>query len=225
MTRALNRVAPLLVAAALASAGCTPSMVYSPSINLPPEPLKQKQVQLFGGVVEMPEARPQTAPEKTARGVEFTARVGAADWLSLQCKAWKDISRNFAEHDRYGVSVSTIFAQTRDLNGFRVGVMPSVVFLCDEEDWYGAGGTLPLCVWLPDLGALHPYAALGPGYGAHDTGNSEWGWVMIENWGCAALLAKHFTVNAEISLIQAFDKYDKRNDNFVTWSLNGGFLF
>jgi hypothetical protein len=46
----------------------------------------------------------------------------------------------------------------------------------------------------------------------------------IENWGCAALLAKQFTVNAELSLVNTFNKYDKRNDSFVTWSVYGGVL-
>lgn len=214
-----------VLAAALASAGCTPSLVYSPSINLPPEPLKEKQVQMFGGVVEMPEVRPQRAPEKTAKGMEFTARVGAADWLTLQAKFWKDISENFSDANRFGVSVSTIFAQTRDLAGFRVGVMPTATFLCAGDEWSGGGGTLPLCVWLPDLSVLHPYAAIGPGFGVYNTVDQEYGFLIIENWGCAALLARHFTVNAEISLVNTFNKYDKRNDNFVTWSVNGGFLF
>ena len=225
MIRVLNRVAPLLIAAALLFAGCTPSLVYSPSINLPPEPLNAKQVQVFGGVVEMPEARPQRAPEKTARGIEGTVRVGATDWLTLQAKAWKDISENFPGVERYGVSVSTIVAQTGDLGGFRVGVMPTGVFLSTGTDWLGGGGTLPLCVWLPDLSVLHPYAAIGPGFGYHDSKDDKWGWLIIENWGCAALLAKHFTVNAELSLEQTFNRYDKRNDSFVTWSVNGGFLF
>ncbi|MDD4858440.1 MAG: hypothetical protein PHD74_10120, partial [Candidatus Krumholzibacteria bacterium] len=106
------------LASALAITGCTQSMIYSPSVNLPPEPLKEGQVQMFAGVVEMPEVRPQRAPEKTARGIECTARVGAADWLSLQAKAWKDISDNFPSVERYGVSVSTILTERRDLAGF-----------------------------------------------------------------------------------------------------------
>jgi hypothetical protein len=39
-----------------------------------------------------------------------------------------DISNNFPEVERYGVSVSTIVAQTGDLGGFRVGVMPTGVW-------------------------------------------------------------------------------------------------
>jgi hypothetical protein len=215
----------VLAASALAAAGCTPSMIYSPSINLPPEPLKEKQVQVFGGVVQMPEARPNRAPEKTAKGMEFTARVGAADWLTLQAKFWKDISENFDAADRFGVSVSTIVAQTGDLGGFRVGLMPTATFLGAGDGWYGGGGTLPLCVWLPNLSVLHPYAAVGPGFGLHNTRDDEYGFLIVENWGCAALLAKHLTVNAEISLVNTFNYYDRRHDNFVTWSVNGGFLF
>jgi hypothetical protein len=215
----------LLLAAALLSAGCTPSGIYSPSVNLPPEPLKQKQVQVFAGVVEMPEVRPQKMPEKTARGIEATARLGATDWLTLQTKFWQDLSDNFSRETRYGVSVSTILAHTRDFGGTRIGVMPTAVFLCDEDEWLGVGGTLPLCAWLPDFSVLHPYAAIGPGMGFYDTKDDKWGWFMTENYGLAALLAKHFTVNAELSFMQTFNRYDKRNDSFVTWSINGGFLF
>ncbi len=216
---------PLALAAALAAAGCTRSMVYSPSVNLPPEPLEAKEIQVMAGVVEMPEVRPQEAPEKTARGFECTARVGATNWLSIQGKFWKDISGNFDPAQRYGISVGTILASTRDFGGVRIGLMPAVVFLCDEEDWYGAGGTLPLCVWLPDIKVIHPYAALGPAYGANDTEDEKWGWGIIENYGVAALLFEHFAVNAEVSLVSAFNRYDKRNDGFITWSVNGGLVF
>ena len=100
MIRALHRVASLLVA----------------------------QVQVFAGVVEMPEARSQEAPEKTAKGFEATARVGAADWLTLQAKFWQDISDNLPKVNRYGMSVSTIVAQAGDLGGTRIGLMPTATF-------------------------------------------------------------------------------------------------
>ena len=39
---------------------------------------------------------------------------------------------------------------------------------------------------------------------------------------CRALVRKRFSVNAELSFVQTFDKCDKRSNSFVTWSVNGG---
>jgi hypothetical protein len=48
---------------------------------------------------------------------------------------------------------------------------------------------------------------------------------MIENWRCAALLAKHFSIHIEVPTARAFNRYDRRNDNSVTWTVDGGLLF
>ncbi|MGD1047203.1 MAG: hypothetical protein ABR899_00450 [Candidatus Krumholzibacteriaceae bacterium] len=236
MNRRSRATPPLIVAAMLLLGGCLPShsLVYSPSINLPPEPLERKQVQVFGGVVNMPETSPfrQQAYDgpagpllKTANGVELTARCGATDRLTLQAKGWVDTSDNLGLETRYGLSVATIIAEKRDLRGFRIGVMPAVSFLFREHEWLVGEGSLPLCVWFPDVSVLHPYAGLGPGLWIHEATNNDMGWLVVENWGCAALLARHFTINAELSTVQAFNRWTRRNDSFVTWSVNGGFLF
>jgi len=224
MIHGLGKISVFLLAVVLVAGGCTPSVVYSPSINLPPEPLRQKSIQAMGGIVEMPEARPQEAKASTARGAEFTVRIGATDWMTVQGKYWKDLSDN-VRADRFGISVATILAHPRDLGGFRLGLMPTAVFLGDENEWLGGGGLLPLCVWFPSWSVIHPYGAVGAGFGIRDDRNNKWGWLTIENYGWTLFFFKHFTVNAELSAVQAHDRYDKREDKFVVWSLNGGFLF
>lgn len=54
--------------------GCVPSLVYSPSINLPPQPLKKDKSQLLGGAGLFPETRPDRVEQKLSAGGELTYR-------------------------------------------------------------------------------------------------------------------------------------------------------
>ncbi len=87
--------------------GCVPSLVYSPSINLPPKPLHKEQIQLLGGVGYFPETLPDRTPKKMAFGGETTIRYGFSNSFSAQVKGWYDFSNNVQEK-RWGLSTACI---------------------------------------------------------------------------------------------------------------------
>jgi len=58
----------LFISIIISTAGCPPSLVYSPSANLPPRPLKKGKVQFLGWIGMFPEARPHDVDSKTAIG-------------------------------------------------------------------------------------------------------------------------------------------------------------
>jgi hypothetical protein len=128
--------------------GCPPSMVCSPSVNLPPRPLKSGQGQFLAGFGMFPEARPHEVGGDTAMGGEATIRFALSDYFSLQTKGWLDLSSN-VDFTRYGFSVSTIILFNSDRSSYRIGIMPTGAFLLSLQGFggfEGGGGVLPICL-------------------------------------------------------------------------------
>jgi hypothetical protein len=77
---ALGLVALIL----LSSCGCSKSLVYSPTLNLPSQPLKKHTFQIQGGAALLPEARPKVTSSEAAWGMEASIRYAVSDQLTLQ---------------------------------------------------------------------------------------------------------------------------------------------
>jgi len=215
----------LLLTVALTCSCSTQSVIYSPAVNLTPEPLEQGQLQLMAGYGELPEARPHRMPEETAAAVEGTIRAGIMDWMAFQLKGWWDVSDN-AGVNRSGYSLAIPLTIVRNYNGFDFGILPTGVMLYDESDCLGGGGTVSACVWFPEVRGVHGYWAFGWGYGVHDAYNvdDKWGWLVSGNLGAAVLLFDHLTINAEISAVRQYNNYDDRSDIFIVPSIAVGGL-
>src|SRR3989337_4208604 len=101
---------------------CVPSLVYSPSINLPPKPLGKDETQILGGVGYFPETRPDRVPSKMAFGGEATIRHAFSNSFSLQLEGWYDFSNN-VEDGRGGLSLASNIV-FNDSSNYRFGLMP-----------------------------------------------------------------------------------------------------
>lgn len=222
-----NVVVALSIAVTAIVCSCsTQSVIYSPAVNLTPEPIEQGQLQFMAGYGELPEARPHRMPDETAAAVEGTIRVGVMDWMALQLKGWWDVSDN-AGVNRSGYSLAIPLTVMRDYKGFDFGILPTGVMLYDESDCLGGGGTVSACVWFPEVGIVHGYSAVGWGYGVHDAYDvgEKWGWLVSGNIGAAVLLFDHLTINAELSAVRQYNNYDDRTDTFIVPSISIGGLF
>ena len=104
-----NAVPIILISLLTELIGCAPSMVYSPSINLPPKPLQKEELQLLGGIGYLPETRPDKTPKKLTLGGETTLRYGFSDFYSMQIKGWYDFSKNLSDYQRWGFAVASTF--------------------------------------------------------------------------------------------------------------------
>ncbi len=207
--------------------GCPPSLVYSPSTNLPPEPLKKAQAQVLGGIGMFPEARPHAVDKKTAIGGEATFRYAISDRFSLQVKGWKDFSDN-VDFDRSGFSVSSIVMFNDDKSSYRIGIMPTGAFLFADGVLEGGGGVLQVCLWFPKYKFANFYISFGPGFGTrgYPTNPEDWrGWGILLNIGTSILISKHFTINSEVSGILQINEDENISDFIFSPSLNLGLLF
>jgi len=204
--------------------GCPPSLVYSPSANLPPRPLKKGQVHFLGGIGMFPEVRPHEVEYKTAIGGEATLRFALSDYFTLQAKGWLDLSAN-VDFSRYGFSISNIIMFNNDKSPLRIGIMPTGALLFGSG-LEGGGGALPICLWFPGYKSTNFYVSLGPGFGLRTTGdNSQWGWGILLNVGTSILVSNHLTLNFEISGILQKNEYENVSDFIISPSFNLGLLF
>jgi hypothetical protein len=214
----------------ISTIGCPQSLVYSPSANLPPRPLKKGQVQFLSGIGLFPEARPHAVDKKTAIGGEATFRFALSDYFSLQAKGWLDFSDN-VDFSRYGFSVSSIIMFNDDKSSYRFGIMPTGAFLFSTGGFGGGldgvGGVLPICLWFPEYKRINFYTSLGPGFGTRKfpAEDNKWGWGILLNMGTSILISNHFTLNLEVSSIVQKNEYENISDFILAPSFNLGFLF
>ncbi len=210
--------------------GCPPSLVYSPSTNLPPRPLKKRQVQFLGGIGMFPEACPHEVDKKTAIGGEATFRYALSDYFTLQAKGWTDFSDN-VDFSRWGFSVSSIIMFNDDKSSYRIGIMPTGAFLFSTGGFGGGidgvGAVLPICLWFPKYKEINFYISLGPGFGARmfPVENDKWGWGILLNMGTSILISNHLTFNLEVSGIVQKNEYENISDFILSPSFNLGLLF
>jgi len=199
----------------LVMASCSPSLVYSPSLQVPEAPLSRGQFQAGGGIGMLAEARPNEINHKTSGGAEFFSWFAISRSVALQAKWWKDISdHNPANRNRNGVSLAAIVTVKSTASAGRLAVMPQAALLLDGGSAEGNGLACALIYWPPGIGSFHPYIALRPVFGMRNIyGSGEWGWGVIGNMGIAISLAKTFRVNMEAAGIRQVNKYDRRTDD------------
>ena len=204
---------------------CVPSLVYSPSLNLPAKPLTEDDVQILGGVGYLPETRPDRTDPKMILGGEASIRYGLSNSVTAQIEGWKDISYSISEV-RYGFSISALTV-LNDSSDFRFGIFPTAAIVLAENDIEGGGGTIPFCLWYEKFYPLSFYTAFGPVIGIRDitNNNNEWGWGLIVNIGTTMTIEEHFTFNLELSAIKQVCEYDGYKSYFLCPSLNIGYIF
>lgn len=209
----------------LSLTNCTKSLVYSPSLNLPPEPLKKNQVQLLGGVGYLPETRPHKTKENIAVGGEAAIRYAISDYFTFQLKGWQDFSDNLND-DRSGFSIAVI-VMLNDSSDFRYALIPTGALLVADGDFEGGGGAIPIGFWYTKYNPFNFYASIGPAFGMRDLTKekAEWGWGVLLNLGAGILIQDHLTLNLEISGIKQVNEYDKREDFILVPGLNIGYIF
>ncbi|MFT6883574.1 MAG: hypothetical protein ACJAVY_002380, partial [Marinoscillum sp.] len=131
--------------------GCT-SIMYSPSLDIPMNPLGKNQVDLQAGVGLFPETRPHEFDDKNTTLAAFgLLSYGITNNFTLSGKAWSDIERiiafrvGFALSGQYTVPISDqsrliliprLGFATSDIFGYGQGVGFSTVFQQEIEQNY-----------------------------------------------------------------------------------------
>lgn len=205
--------------------GCVPSLVYSPSVNLPPKPLQEEEAQILAGVGYFPETQPDRVSNNMAFGGEATLRYAFSNTYTMQIESWVDFSNNTYD-GRWGLSLAGIIV-FNDSSNFRFGLMPIFAAAFADNSLEGGGCYIPVTFWFTELDPINFYAATGPVVGIRDItdDNNQWGWGIIMNLGCGVLFSNNITLNLEFAFIKQVNEYKHIQDYFVSPSLNLGYVF
>jgi len=226
MQRLLTLLGIVILLSALAC-GCSPSLVYSPSMNLPARPLKGNQMQLLGGVGNLAETRPDKTEDssETAFGCEGALRIGLCEHFTLQFKGWKDLSDN-VRSQRYGTSFSVLVTLNNSSKS-RFTLIPTAALVFGGGDLEGGGGGLFLSPAYNPWRDISFYLAFGPAFGMRklEQENKQWGWGLLANCGASFLVRDRLTVNVELAGVRQVNKYDDIKDFMICPSLNLGYIF
>ncbi|MGB5287421.1 MAG: hypothetical protein WBQ32_12305 [Ignavibacteriaceae bacterium] len=219
----INRIIILFIFSTLS--GCVPSLVYSPSINLPPKPLQKEKAQILGGVGYFPETQPDRVSSKMAIGGETTIRYAFSNSYAMQIEGWYDFSSN-VEDGRWGLSIASIIV-FNDSSNYRFGLMPIFAAALADNSVEGGGCYIPATFWFNHIDPLNFYAAIGPVVGIRDISDehNQWGWGIIINAGCGILFNDNITMNLEFACIKQVNEYRGRQDYFFSPSINIGYIF
>lgn len=139
---------------------CASSLVYSPTLNLPPAPLKANEFQLSGNLLYLPETRPHRTSSETAFGYDGLIRYGISNRFSVHAKGW----RTFEALDgdlRSGFAIGTLMRLSEDSKSWQYGVLGQGGFVLAGSSVEGGGGSITGLVWLPSIYKIKPNAALG----------------------------------------------------------------
>lgn len=137
-----------LLAIAVSLSGCASSLVYSPSMQLPVQPLKKDQGQTGFGMVMLPETRPASVGLKTSIGAEGFLRYAFSNKFSLQGRYWHNLE---SDNNIYGASIGGTYMFEDSNSTTRFGLTGTTAVLFDGSSAEGGGSALIGSVLLPDF--------------------------------------------------------------------------
>jgi len=215
---------PAIILALLSLSSCASSLVYSPSLDLAPNPLKRDNGQIMGGGELLPETRPNYAGHHTTPGLGGSIKYGFSEAFSLQVKSWYDLSQ-LNGNDRQGYSGSVVAMINDSTAPTRIAVIPTYALLFNGSSIDGRGVSVSLAAWFPASGNLHPYLGFGPAIGWRQLSNGVDGFGLIANAGAEYNLTPSLTLTGELSGILQIDRTDRSTSVMGSPKISLGWLF
>ena len=185
---------------------CGCGTIYSPTLNLPHEPLLKNEGQLTGTIGALPQ---QGAGDLgAAASGEGQISYAFSDRFSLQGKAWSQLSELYNRNYNGGTSIAATYVLSPNNASLPFAVIGSSSMLIDGRDIKANGGSLQLAAWLPVIGIFRPYAALGGGMMVADFQSRNWGYGAIMNAGTSIKFSDNFHINFEVfGILQRYLQY------------------
>jgi len=184
--------------------GC--GSIYSPTLNLPHEPLAKNQGQLTGTLSALPQQG--LGDLGAAASGEGQISYGFSDRFSLQLKAWSQLSELSQYQYNGGTSLAGTYLISSKDASLPLALIATSSMLIDGRTIKANGGSLQLAAWLPEFGIFRPYIGLGAGILAADFKTQDWGYGGIINAGTSIKFSDNIQINFELfGLLQQYIKY------------------
>ncbi len=184
---------PIFLAAAISSCGS----IYSPTLNLPHEPLAKNQGLLTGTLSVLPQQGSLGTLGLAGCG-EGQIAYGFSDRFSIVGKAWSQASELYNMSYNGGTTLSGVYRISSDEASIPLAVIASTTMLIEGREIKANGGSAYLSAWLPEFGIFRPYLATGAGIMAVNFKSNDWGYGGLLNAGISTKLSKHLFANFEV---------------------------
>jgi hypothetical protein len=175
--------------------GC--GSIYSPTLNLPHDPLAKNEGQITGSISGLPQNGSMGDLGFTESG-EGQISYAFSDHVSVQLKAWSQLSELYQLHYNGGTSASLTYLINSKTDNIPVALIATSSMLIDGRNIVANGGSLHLAGWLPGFGMFRPYAAIGAGVMAVSFRENNWGYGAIANAGLSMKVSDDLHANAEV---------------------------
>lgn len=185
-------------------AGC--GTIYSPTLNLPHEPLTKNQGQLTGTVGALPQEG--LGDLGFASSGEGQISYAFSDRFSLQGKAWSQLSELYHLNYNGGTSIAATYLISSKGAQVPLALIATSSMFIDGRDIKANGGSLQLAAWLPEVGIFRPYIGLGAGIMAANFKTRDWGYGGILNLGTSIKCNDNLHINFEaFGILQRYIRY------------------
>jgi VCBS repeat-containing protein len=185
--------------------GC--GSIYSPTLTLPHEPLSKNEGQITGALSALPQNGSMGDLGVSYSG-EGQVSYAFSDRISVQLKAWSQLSELYQIHYNGGTSASITYLLNSKNDNIPMAVIATSSMLINGRNIDADGGSVHLAAWLPEFGILRPYVALGAGIMAVNFTTDDWGYGGIMNAGTSIKISDNFRANVEVfGILQRYIYY------------------
>lgn len=200
---------------------CSKSLVYSPSINLPNQPLKEKEIDIQGGVELLPETRPEELQGNlTTFGMSGQLSYGFTEKFNLSVKGWGDLEGRESTI-RSGYSLNGQFIKPLDENeDNRIIFLPRIGIALNGNDIAGYGLGVSAIYqqtineklsWYGGAGLFWGFRYLEKELNLNNEEKMPAGFGVIGNVGIGWQLSNNIRLNCEISPIYQINTFDENS--------------
>lgn len=212
---------------------CTKSMVYSPSLNLPNKPIREKEIDIQGGVELMPEARAENlGGSPTTFGVNGQIGYGFSDKFSLGVKGWID-AQGREGATRFGVALHGQVVRATGPTK-RLVIMPRIGLALqgDQIAGYGLGASAVFQKEFSEQVAWHIGGGLAWGFrylnediNAAGENKIPMGFGLLGHLGLAWEFAPGLRLGVEATPLYQINTFDENQQFIVSPQLGLGYTF
>lgn len=219
----------LLASACILALSCSRSLVYSPSLNLPNQSLKEKEIDLQGGVELFPESRPSKVSQRNSLGVHGMISYGFGEKFNLSMKGWLAVEGGI-DDVRPGLSFTGQFIQQKSPT-CKLIIIPRAGF-ANFGDGFGLSNSV---VFQKEQSTRFSwYSGLGVGWGFSDLYKQTnslfredrlpFGYIVMGHLGLGYDLSAELRINCELNPIYQISTYDSQDHLVISPSIGFGYI-
>lgn len=198
--------------------GCS-SLLYSPSVGLPINPLRNGDFDLNGGVEMFPETAPDDIMTETSAGATLQIGYGLSDKNSLHLRGWFSSAE---EESRGGISLHLI-SQLKNFENANLYFIPKIGYAFDGFA-HGIGFELPIIYQYRFNDKFSMFGGLGGAYGTELDDVSR-GWGITSHLGAGFQLSENLRLNMELTGVYQNNSSDDVRHFIISPAIGLGYTF